>query len=470
MQRSVGVVSLRKRAADRLEANPETPVDHDSNSNASESSESASSSCTSSASSVISSPRTPCPLPVKRPSLLKLGRSSYNYEALTRSASGKDMEVVERCEIQRPASYRAIVTLQLSFVIDLPLHMIQPAQASPQKENMPARRRQSIRRTPSRVKKAFKSTRSYDVEEAAAGIEDPCLRLCRLRAMIEHLRTGDHLKTKGLFRLSGSAIRIRELTHRLGSDEGDGALGVDESRFTVHDVASALKAELASVAPLLIPVDHYRLYAQVVHLTDLRQNEEGVAIPFEEGDLELIRTKQLKAFRLLIMLLDMRPRAFLRYLCDCLKLVAQNADTTCLSENALGILFGPILFSGEQSPESVMIYNQVVELLLSWYPAVFEAPAAILEPMRKALLSPDGDVEHAASVCYVQRRAQTNTPTTAYALSELYAHIASMPDSAKKRRFIRQVSNKNGGIVSPNSPSVAHVERANALARQQFCL
>lgn len=127
------------------------------------------------------------------------------------------------------------------------------------------------------------------------------------------------LSAEGLFRKSGNVSRVRELESLLAS----GSLvphHLASSRFSPHDVAATLKAALARLSEPLLTRRYAGLFGEAARLTQPR------GVEFAPGDLDLLRAKQLKALRLLFLLLPDTNRRLLGALLSLLAQVSPVGD------------------------------------------------------------------------------------------------------------------------------------------------
>ncbi len=139
---------------------------------------------------------------------------------------------------------------------------------------------------------------------------------------------------EGLFRKCGGASRQRQLDRLLASSRPI-ATSLESCRFSPHDAAASLKSGLSRLPEPLLTRRFAPLFAAAGRLTLARRDDHGRPVPFAPGDLELLRAKQTKAFRLLFLLLPDTNRQLLSYLLAFLLRVAAHPKTR-MSYSSLG--------------------------------------------------------------------------------------------------------------------------------------
>nr|CDS29399.1 Rho GTPase activating protein 19 [Hymenolepis microstoma] len=205
--------------------------------------------------------------------------------------------------------------------------------------------------------------------------------------LMNHLSTGDNLKTEMIFRKTGNISRQRELCKllnngasvvypvslaalnasnssippssplpsfawsRMGrsrrvktpSSEPDTISDVLEE-LTVHDYANALKTVLREMADPILTQDLLPVYISVSKLTSGNYNDSGFRVPLSPSSSRLARAKQIVALRILRFLLPPRNQFLLRRLLDLLTETLSYSHFNGMSAESLGTIFGPLLF------------------------------------------------------------------------------------------------------------------------------
>ncbi|VDO00305.1 unnamed protein product [Rodentolepis nana] len=206
--------------------------------------------------------------------------------------------------------------------------------------------------------------------------------------LMNHLLTGDNLKTEMIFRKTGNISRQRELCRLLTngttviypvnfailnasnssippssplpsfswsrmarsrrvktpSSELDGISDVLEE-LTAHDCANALKTVLREMADPILTQDLLPVYISVSKLTSGNYNDSGFRVPLSPNSSRLARAKQMLALRILRFLLPARNQFLLRRLLDLLTETLSYSHANGMSAESLGTIFGPLLFA-----------------------------------------------------------------------------------------------------------------------------
>lgn len=186
----------------------------------------------------------------------------------------------------------------------------------------------------------------------------------------------------------------------------------------------------------------------------------------------------LLALQLLILLLPVENHAFLQQVLSLLHLASQHADTNRMSSTNLATLFSPsLLWPRRLPPESLhansQALSQIVAFMIEQSEKLFLVPDTLAtdirvywekkerrrcSPMRQLNESVCDGTTASTVFTFVdrERTAQENgSNPTELALAQLYAHIQSLPDSARKRRLIKNFNKKNG----QGTPAVRNEER-----------
>lgn len=144
----------------------------------------------------------------------------------------------------------------------------------------------------------------------------------------EHLFSFAGLASPGIFRVSGSAKRVRVLTEAF-----DTLLSADDalSQSSPNDVASVLKYFLRR---LPVPLLTYHLYHAFVSIIDLPTADE-----------------QLLALRLLCCLLPSANRDLLQALLHLLSKIASLSDSSKMNSRNLALVFSPNILKVEEDPK-----------------------------------------------------------------------------------------------------------------------
>ncbi len=367
-----------------------------------------------------------------------------------------------------PALFESLVKLQLSFLVDLSVDLFL---AGPDDDLEVACSRHSspLRR----LLRSHSSGRECEPEGCPPPHPIESHRLLGFRHLLAYLKRPHILRTPFIFRVPGRAARVKELRQMLLSGEGH----VERSgNYSPHDIASALKTSLCSLEPESLLTARYSvIYAKVAALASPQPDDRGVRHPLDPNDRQLRASKQLKALRLLLLLLPEANCALFTQILELLKSVCETPGSGMNAE-ALGIIFGPVFFPPESFRPGIpscnaelerrcLETNRLVTVMIESYPSIKEIPASIVTAISTILDAHNDPTEAPATVAYARRRhtgQEVARSYTEYAISELYAHVAMWPESSRKRRFIRKLSRRQGGLDG----AALRVQAARELTRR----
>ncbi|XP_076645484.1 uncharacterized protein LOC143354964 isoform X3 [Halictus rubicundus] len=257
---------------------------------------------------------------------------------------------------------------------------------------------------------------------------------------------------EGIFRRTGKLTRQQDLKNTMYQGI---LLNLNDGQYSVHDCASVLKGFLAELPEPLLSDLHYPAHCQIAELygSDTRSN-----------DARLLRSLQL-----LLLLLPCMNRVLLKYVLTLLNKTASFECNNKMNCDTLATLFTPHLMCPRKlSPEALHINSQNLSCLVAFMIKkgidLFEIPPKLATDIRaywveqeRKLLSPKnadlnesipdttGTAHTVFSFVDHKLTAKANsTQDTQAALAQLYAHIQAMPESAKKRRLVKQFNKENG--------------------------
>ncbi|XP_033356792.1 uncharacterized protein LOC117237175 [Bombus vosnesenskii] len=274
----------------------------------------------------------------------------------------------------------------------------------------------------------------------------------QVKQLIEYLSKEQNIIQEGIFRRTGKLTRQQDLKTALYQGI---PLNLNDGRYSVHDCASVLKGFLAELPEPLLSDLHYPAHCQIAELcsSDLSGN-----------DARLLRSLQL-----LLLLLPSINRVLLKYVLNLLNKTASFESNNKMNCDSLATLFTPHLMCPRKlSPEALHINSQNLSCLVAFMikkeNELFEIPPKLATDIRaywveqeRKLLSPKnidlnesipdttGTAHTVFSFVDHKLTAKANsTQDTQAALAQLYAHIQAMPESAKKRRLVKQFNKENG--------------------------
>ncbi|XP_034007700.1 rho GTPase-activating protein 19-like [Trematomus bernacchii] len=295
--------------------------------------------------------------------------------------------------------------------------------------------------------------------------------IAQIYQLIEYLSKNLHVE--GLFRVPGHSLRQAALREMLNAGAD---IDLETGDFHPNDAATLLKAYLGELPEPLLTHRHYQAHLKIAELT--RFDDKGDKT--KEHDKE----RQIEAFQLLFMLLPPANRSLLKLLLDLLYHTARNQHINKMSAINLATMFAPHIIW----PKNVMAsdlqgkieqLNKGIAFLIRHSQKLFKAPTYIKEYTRlyftgsKTLQSRDdstlcsaskqelipvltaaspsrsvrtirGEVSSSSSLKSPERASYTES-----ALRELYQQVSTMPESAKKKKLIRQLDKQP--LLTPSS-------------------
>uniref|UniRef100_A0A672IA14 Rho GTPase-activating protein 19 n=1 Tax=Salarias fasciatus TaxID=181472 RepID=A0A672IA14_SALFA len=255
--------------------------------------------------------------------------------------------------------------------------------------------------------------------------------IAQIYQLIEFLRKNLHVE--GLFRVPGHSLRQAALREMLNAGA---EIDLETGDFHPNDAATLLKAFLGELPEPLLTHRHYHAHLKIGELTHFDENGDKTDVPDKE--------RQIEAFQLLFMLLPAANRSMLKLLLDLLYHTARNQKINKMSAMNLATMFAPHIIW----PKNVMAsalqgniekLNSGVAFLIRHSQKLFKAPPYIKEYARfsaspaPSMRTVPGEVGSSCTVGSSDNPSYTET-----ALQELYQQVNKMPESAKKKKLIRQ--------------------------------
>ena len=264
---------------------------------------------------------------------------------------------------------------------------------------------------------------------------------------VDHISATD---VEGIFRLSGSAKRIKELQAIFDSPERYGK-GLDWTGYTVHDAANILRRYLNQLPQPIVPLDFYEKFRDPLrgHQTQAVGDMEAQAQSVGDFDHD----KAIVTYQRLITELPPLNRQLMLYILDLLAVFASKSDINLMTSANLAAIFQPGLLSHpthDMSPQDYRLSQDVVIFLV--------------DNQDSFLIGMSGTAADEKTVREVQSGAparQPNTPTkaTQAGLGRSTSNASAGADSLRKLGVRRNlsVSSKNskhsstGGPTTPSS-------------------
>ncbi|XP_035737732.1 uncharacterized protein LOC118448498 [Vespa mandarinia] len=274
----------------------------------------------------------------------------------------------------------------------------------------------------------------------------------QVKQLIEYLSKEQSIIQEGIFRRTGKLTRQQDLKSALYQGV---PLNLEDGRFSVHDCASVLKGFLAELSEPLLTDLHFPAHCQIAELCNLNDNTNEARL--------------LRSLQLLLLLLPPPNRHILKCVLNLLNKTATYEHNNKMNCDTLATLFTPhLLCPRKLSPEALHTNSQNLSCLVAFMikkgMELFDIPPKLATDIRaywieqeRKLLSPKktdlnesvpdttGTAHTVFSFVDHKLTAKANsTQDTQAALAQLYAHIQAMPESAKKRRLVKQFNKENG--------------------------
>ncbi|KAM9857063.1 rho GTPase-activating protein 19 [Aulostomus maculatus] len=290
-------------------------------------------------------------------------------------------------------------------------------------------------------------------------------------AQIHHLMEylSKNLHVEGLFRVPGNSIRQQTLKELLNSGAD---VDFDSGDFHPNDVATLLKTFLGELPEPLLTHRHFHAHLKIADMTLFDQHGNKTDVPNKE--------RQIEALQLLFLLLPQTNRSLLRLLLDLLYHTAKQQDQNKMSAFNLALMFAPHVLwprhmTAADLKDNLKKLNNSMAFLIKHSQKLFRAPVYLRDYARghftgtKALQTRDdlellavGDSPAQCTVLPLKRTAvlglssqdQCQSPAQQYteeALKELFRHVHhNMPDSAKKKKLVRQLVEQTTSVTPTN--------------------
>ncbi|KAM9808854.1 rho GTPase-activating protein 19 [Syngnathus typhle] len=292
--------------------------------------------------------------------------------------------------------------------------------------------------------------------------------IAQIYQLIEYLSKNLHME--GLFRVPGHSLRQAALREMLNAGA---EIDLETGDFHPNDAASLLKAYLGELPEPLLMHRHYHVHLKIGELTLFDEKGDKSKTPDKE--------RQVEAYQLLFMLLPPVNRSLLKLLLDLLYHTARNQHVNKMSAINLATMFAPQIIwpknvMASELQESIEKLNNRIAFLIRHSQKLFKAPPYIKEyahmyitrfkplhskddltlvsgtkeppavPQSTFIVSP-----YARKISGTSSTKSTDTGTyTESALQELYQQVNNMPNSAKKKKLIRQLE-KQPLVTTPTA-------------------
>ncbi|KAI2058770.1 GTPase activating protein (GAP) for Rho1p [Ophidiomyces ophidiicola] len=169
---------------------------------------------------------------------------------------------------------------------------------------------------------------------------------------------------EGIFRLSGSAKRIKDLQEVFNTADRYGK-GLDWTGYTVHDAANVLRRYLNQLPEPIVPLDFYERFRDPLRpqQTQSQKNEEDEP----DGSKLPNREETVAMYQKLIKELPPLNRQLLLYILDLLTVFASKSDLNRMTAANLAAIFQPGMLSHpnhDMSPAEYKLSQDVLIFLI----------------------------------------------------------------------------------------------------------
>ncbi|RJE18935.1 rho GTPase activator [Aspergillus sclerotialis] len=165
---------------------------------------------------------------------------------------------------------------------------------------------------------------------------------------------------EGIFRLNGSAKRIKDLQEIFDSPERYGK-GLDWNGYTVHDAANVLRRYLNQLPEPIVPLEFYERFREPLRIYQTAQaNGETVDESFDHP-------KAVASYQQLIRELPPLNKQLLLYILDLLAVFASKSEQNRMPSANLAAIFQPGMLSHPQhymSPDEYKLSQDVLIFLI----------------------------------------------------------------------------------------------------------
>ncbi|KAK1145660.1 GTPase activating protein (GAP) for Rho1p [Aspergillus melleus] len=263
---------------------------------------------------------------------------------------------------------------------------------------------------------------------------------------------------EGIFRLSGSAKRIKDLQEIFDSPERYGK-GLDWTGYTVHDAANVLRRYLNQLPEPIVPLDFYERFREPLRVYQNHvQNSNGATTESDPFD----HAKAVTSYQQLIRELPPLNKQLLLYILDLLAVFASKSDQNRMTSANLSAIFQPGLLSHPQHDMAPDEYKLSQDVLIF-----------LIENQDHFLFGMNGTAADEQTVKEVEGGMAPRTVTTNSNIRRSVSSASGGGESFRKYGSLRRnvsVSSKNSrqsnhaqGPTTPTSLGAVGVHRSNTL-------
>ncbi|XP_006157461.1 rho GTPase-activating protein 19 [Tupaia chinensis] len=319
----------------------------------------------------------------------------------------------------------------------------------------------------------FRSLMSHKRKEKGVVFGSPLTEegIAQIYQLIEYLHK--NLRVEGLFRVPGNSVRQQILRDALNNGTD---IDLESGEFHSNDVATLLKMFLGELPEPLLTHKHFHAHLKIADLMQFDDKGNKTSTPDKQ--------RQIEALQLLFLILPPPNRNLLKLLLDLLYQTAKKQDKNKMSAYNLALMFAPHVLwpknvTANDLQENITKLNDGMAFMIKHSQKLFKAPTYIRECARLHYLgsrtqASKDDLDLTVSCqtksfqltksqkrnridsCCHQEETQQRTEE---ALRELFQHVHSMPESAKKKQLIRQFNKQSLTQTPGREPSTPRVQK-----------
>ncbi|XP_078079106.1 rho GTPase-activating protein 19 isoform X2 [Mustelus asterias] len=261
--------------------------------------------------------------------------------------------------------------------------------------------------------------------------------IAQVYQLIDYLYKNLHVE--GLFRIPGNSVRLQSLKDALNSGTD---VNLDSGEFHPNDVATLLKMFLGELPEPLLSHRHYNAHLKIADLM-VFDTKGKKPVPDKE--------RQIEALQLLFLLLPSANRNLLKLLLDLLYQTAKHQDRNKMTAYNLALMFAPHILWPRNAPAYI---RELARLQFAGSKLSVIRDDLDLLPASNCPDSLPSNSAKRNRLHSVLRPKEETQQHTEEALKELFKHVSNMPDSAKKKRLVRQFHKSSvvgtpEGLISP---------------------
>ncbi|KAJ6144127.1 hypothetical protein N7470_008022 [Penicillium chermesinum] len=271
---------------------------------------------------------------------------------------------------------------------------------------------------------------------------------------------------EGIFRLNGSAKRIKDLQELFDSPERYGK-GLDWDGYTVHDAANVLRRYLNQLPEPIVPLKFHERFREPLRAYQQQVKEEKELPDADKFD----HPKAVETYQRLIVELPPLNKQLLLYILDLLAVFASKSEQNRMTSANLSAIFQPGMLSHPQhdmSPEEYKLSQDVLIFLIenqdhflvgmNGTKADEQTIKEVQAGIPPKIITPQGQPTGAKSPSSTIRRSASSASASA----ESHRKLDNLRRNASVSSRNSRTSNTGPSPGTPNSVS-GSVHRSNTL-------